>query len=74
MIKYLMAIYESVSLKWNFSLKVASVLEEENIFLWLAANGCLRNYGKLEWFFSVSKYTEIRKSLIKFYKATKYIG
>lgn len=62
-----------VSLKWNFSPTVASVLEQENIFLWLAASDCLRNYGKLEWVLSIFKYTEKGKSLIKFCKATKSI-
>lgn len=61
-----MAIFESAPIKWNFSPKFASVLEPENIFLWLAASGYLKNYAKLEWCLSISKYIKIGESLIKF--------
>lgn len=57
-----------VSLKWNFSPTVDSVLEQENIFLWPAANECLRNYGKLEWFLSISKYTKSGKASLSLVK------
>lgn len=65
-----MTVYESVSHQNEIS-ALASVLEQGNIFLWLAASGCLRNYGKLERFLSISKYTDKGKSLIKFRQATK---
>ena len=64
-----MTIYESVCHQSEIS--APEFLERENSFRWLAANGCLRNNGKLEWFLSISKNTDKGESLIKFCQATK---
>lgn len=67
-----MTIYESVCHQSEISApELLPLLEWENSFRWLAASGCLRNNGKLEWFLSISKNTDKGESLIKFCQATK---